>query len=103
MKNSIDKSEKNKLLMTLCGKSNKLTVPQRSHSETKKSKMVMMLITEHSHIMLHAPPHSQELKSVLKLISEMKPILNLLLPLLLISETDKMKFSEVNKLDIITP
>ena len=99
----IDKSEKNKLLMTLCGKSNKLTVPQKSLSETKKSKMVMMLITEHSHIMLHAPPHSQELKSVLKLISEMKLIPNLLLLLLLISETDKMKFSEVNKLDIITP
>jgi len=89
--------------MTLCGKSNKLTAPQKLLSETKKSKTVMMLITEHSHIMLHVKPHSQELKSVLKLISETKLIPNLLLLLLLISETDKMKFSEVNKLDITTP
>lgn len=99
MKNSIDKSEKNKPLTTLCGKSNKLTVELKSLSETKKLMMVMMLTTELSPITPHALTLLPELKSVLKPTSETKPIPNLPLLLLLTSEIDNMKLSLLNKTD----
>lgn len=88
--------------MMPCGKSNKVIVLPNILSEPKKLLMVLMLMEELKLITLHALTLLPELKSVLKLTSEIKPILHPPLPLSPISETDNMMLLLMKKLDTTT-